>query len=92
MEIVIKRWNALLFYVSLDVFFYVELLQSDLETLRGDLNTSLTETWKRDREIDIIQEDLMHTELENERLRNSLKQLADTDIVQRLVPFNRESR
>ena len=65
------------------MFFYVELFQSDLETLRGDLNTSLTETWKRDREIDIIQEDLMHTELENERLRNSLKQLADTDIVQR---------
>ena len=74
------------------MFFYVESFQSDLETLRGDLNTSLTETWKRDREIDIIQEDLMHTELENERLRNSLKQLADTDIVQRLVPLNRGMR
>ncbi|KAL5249957.1 hypothetical protein ACHWQZ_G015886 [Mnemiopsis leidyi] len=68
-----------------DLSAEVDLLKtkSDLETLRGDLNTSLTETWKRDREIDIIQDDLYHTELENERLRNSLKHLADTDIVQR---------
>ena len=53
--------------------------EKEMETLRNELNTSLSEVVFRDKELDHVQQDLLHTELENERLRSSLRVMADVD-------------
>ena len=62
--------------------------EHQLSHLRDNLDASLTEKFERDREIEVIQEDLLHTELENERLRSSLRNRAEGDMVQRWVYSN----
>ena len=47
--------------------------QKEIETLKDELNDSLSQTILKDREISTIQEDLFQTELENERLKSNLK-------------------
>ena len=73
----------LLFHIRTALQVDLDVRERELDALRGDLNSSLTDTYRRDAEIGIIQDDLLHTELENERLRNSLRHLCDSDVTQR---------